>query len=100
MRAVDPLTGAQTSFIAGRSSAIDVLPVRSKGDTDHLVLQFSTNMLAGAPGSLLRFETPASPPAVVAGCLITPTSMTLDEKTGTLYVTELGTGRVVALHVE
>lgn len=100
VRAVDPLTGAQTTFIAGLSSAIDVLAVRSKGDTDYLVLQFSTNMLANAPGSLLRFETPEATPAVVAGCLITPTSMVLDEKTGTLYVTELATGRVVAIHVE
>ena len=67
---------------------------------NHLVLQFSTNMLAGAPGSLLRFETPTGTPAVVADCLITPTSMALDEKTGTLYVTELATGRVVSLQVE
>ena len=100
VRTVDPLTGAHSTFIAGLSSAIDVLAVSSKGDTDYLVLQFSSDMLAGAPGSLLRFETPTSTPAVVAGCLITPSSMTLDEKTGTLYVTELATGRVVSLHVE
>lgn len=100
VRAVDPETGAQSPFITGLSSAIDVLSLRSKGDTDYLVLQFSANMLAGAPGSLLRFETPTSAPTVVVGCLITPTSMTLDDKTGTLYVTELATNRVVAIPVE
>jgi hypothetical protein len=31
--------------------------------------------------------------------LVTPTSMSLDEKTGTLYVTEVATGRVVAIPV-
>ncbi len=99
VRAVDPETGAQTSFITGLSSAIDVLSFRSKGNTDYLVLQFSTDMLAGDPGSLLRFETPTSAPIEVAECLITPTSMTLDEKTDTLYITELGTGRVVSMHI-
>lgn len=99
VRAVDPETGAQAPFITGLSSAIDVLSFRRNGDTDYLVLQFSTDMLAGDPGSLLRFETPTSTPTVVADCLITPTSMTLDEKTDTLYITELGTGRVVSVPI-
>ena len=76
-----------------------MLSFRSNGDTDYLVLQFSTDMLAGDPGSLLRFETPTSTPTVVADCLITPTSMTLDEKTDTLYITELGTGRFVSVPI-
>ena len=99
VKQVDPLSGAHTDYISGLSSAIDVLAIENKGDTDHLVLQFSTNMLADAPGSLLRFETPASAPTVVAGCLITPTSMTLDAKNGTLYITELGPGRVVSVPI-
>lgn len=56
-------------------------------------------MLGGGPGSLLRFEMPSSTPVVLAGCLITPTSMTLDEKTDTLYITELATGRVVSVPI-
>jgi hypothetical protein len=96
---VDPSTGAHSVLIPGLSSAIDVLPITSKGDTDYLVLQFSTNMLGGGLGSLLRFETPDSTPTVLAGCLITPTSMTLDEKTDTLYITELATGRVVSVQI-
>ena len=96
---IDPSTGAHSVLISGLSSAIDVLPITSKGDTDYLVLQFSTNMLGGGLGSLLRFETPTSTPTVLAGCLITPTSMTLDEKTDTLYITELATGRVVSVPI-
>jgi hypothetical protein len=96
---VNPSTGAHSVLISGLSTAIDVLPITSKGDTDYLVLEFSTDMLGGGPGSLLRFETPTSTPTVLAGCLVTPTSMTLDEKTNTLYITELATGRVVSVPI-
>lgn len=96
---VDPSTGAHSVLISGLSTAIDVLPITSQGDTDYLVLQFSINILGGGLGSLLRFETPDSTPTVVAGCLITPTSMTLDEKTDTVYITELATGRVVSVPI-
>ena len=95
---IDPLTGSQISFIDGLSSAIDVLPIRTGADTDYLVLEFSADMLAGELGRLQRFETPDDPPTVIADCLIAPTSMTLDEKTGTLYVTSL-TGSVVAIPI-
>ena len=93
---VDPLTGAHAPLISGRTAAIDVLATESRGDTDYLVLQFASGPFLSGQGSLLRFESPADPPAVIADCLITPSSMTLDEKTGTVYITELGTGRVVA----
>jgi hypothetical protein len=106
VQAIDPDTGSQTPFITGLKTAIDVLPIRDGGDTDWLVLQHaSTGPFFGSPGLLLRFETPDSSPAVVAGgtvdstfCLTRPTSMTLDQKTGTLYVTELG-GRIVAIPI-
>ena len=106
---VNSLTGNPTPFIAGLKTAIDVLPIRKHHDTDYLVLQHaSAGPFFGSPGRLLRFETPAGPPAVIANCLNRPTSMTLDEKNGTLYVTELvsvppGTpvtqGRIVAIPV-
>jgi hypothetical protein len=103
---VDPVTGSHSSFIGGLKTAIDVLPIQDGDDTDWLVLQHaSVGPFFGSPGLLLRFETPDSPPTVVAGgtvdstfCLTRPTSMTLDEKTGTLYVTELG-GRIVAIPI-
>lgn len=91
---VDPSTGAITPFISGRKTAIDVLPIREGSDTDHLVLQHASPFgpFFPPPGLLLHFETPAAPPTTVANCLLRPTSMTLDEKTGTLYITELGAG--------
>lgn len=97
---IDPLTGSHIPFITGLKTAIDVLPIREDGDTDYLVLQHaSAGPFFGSPGLVLRFETPAGPPTVIANCLNRPTSMTLDRKTGTLYVTELVTGRIVAIPV-
>jgi hypothetical protein len=87
---VSLLTGNPTPLISGLKSAIDVLPLRSHRDIDHLVLQHaSIGPFFDSPGLLLRFETPAGPPEVVANCLTLPTSMALDSRNGTIYVTEL-----------
>ena len=97
--AVDPLTGAQTAFITGRKTAIDSLAIKDGDDTDYLVLQHaSAGFFFGGPGQVLRFETPTDAPVVLAACLTRPTSMTLDEKTSTIYVTEVG-GRLVAIPI-
>lgn len=94
---VDPVTGAQSSFISGRKNAIDVLSIKDGDDTDYLVLQHaSAGLFFASPGQVLRFETPTDAPTLVAGCLTRPTSMVLDENAGTLYVTEVG-GRLVAI---
>ncbi len=96
---IDPLTGEHMAYITGLKTAIDVLPLRSRHDTDYLVLQHaSAGPFFGSPGLLLHFEATGAPPTVIADCLTRPTSMTLDEETGTLYVTELG-GRIVAIPV-
>ena len=106
---VDPQTGSVTTFISGLKTAIDVLPLGAHHDRDYLVLQHaSAGPFFNSPGLLLRFETPAGPPAVSANCLNRPTSMTLDARNGTLYATELVSvppgqpvvaGRIVALPV-
>jgi len=99
---VDPLTGSQSAFISGLKTAIDVLPIRADdeqgGATKHLVLQHASGMFLAPPGLLLRFDTPAGPPTTVASCLNAPTAMTLDQKTGTLYLPELS-GRIVSITV-
>ncbi|HEU4478768.1 MAG TPA: ScyD/ScyE family protein, partial [Pyrinomonadaceae bacterium] len=92
---IDPLTGSHSPLITGLRTAIDVLPLEGH----YLVLQHTSGTtilppFITAPGVVLDFATPAGPPTVVTNCLTRPTSMTFDEKTGLLYVTELG-GRVV-----
>lgn len=96
---IDPATATQSALITGRKSAIDVLPLSNDDDLDYLVLQHaSAGPFFGSPGLVLHFETPADPPTVVTNCLVRPTTMTLNSKTGTLYVTEYG-GRVVAVNL-
>jgi hypothetical protein len=100
VRAVARRTGDVSPFIAGLSTAVDVLPIKTQGETDYLVLEFSADLLANQPGRLLRFESPGGPPEVIADCLIFPSAMTHDRQTGTLYITETITGRVVTVAVE
>jgi hypothetical protein len=99
---IDPRTGSHAPFIAGLKTAIGVLPVKQGGDTRYLVLQHASGApgppAAGGPGVLTRV-VPGEAPETLANCLARPTSMTLDETTGALYVTELMTGRVLAIDV-
>ena len=98
IRSVDPETGAQSPFITGLKTAIDVLPIRDGRDTHYLVLQHAspTGPFFPPPGLVLLFEAAGGPPIIIDNSLITPTSMALDEKTDTVYVTELA-GRIVAI---
>ena len=96
---IDPTTATQSALITGRKSAIDVLPLSDDVDLDYLVLQHaSAGPFFGSPGLVLHFESPADPPTVVTNCLVRPTTMTLNRKTNTLYVTEYG-GRLVAVNL-
>ena len=101
VEAVDPLTGDHAPLITGLKTAIGTLPLRNRDDTDYLVLQFSSG--AGpffpGPGLVLRFEEPSQPPTLIANCLSVPSAMARDEKTGTLYVAESESGRIVAIPV-
>ncbi len=94
---IDPTTGGDTPLITGRTDAIGILPMKTRSATSYLVLQYaSAGPFFQGPGLVLRFDDPASPPMVIANCLTHPTSMTLNERTGKLYVTEEA-GRVVAI---
>ena len=87
---VDP-AGNHSPLINGLKTAIAVLPIQSAQHNNYLVLQHaSAGPFFGSPGLLLRFASPAGPPTVIANCLTRPTAMALDEKTSTLYVTDLG----------
>ena len=96
---IDPATGSQSPFITRLKTAIDVLQIDGAADPDYLVLQNSSGpqpFFAG-PGVVLRFDTPASAPTLVADCFARPTAMLLDKKSATLYVTELLTGRLLSI---
>ena len=93
---IDRHTGETTTVIAGLQTALDVLPV-SRGRGVFYVLEYSSNFLAGAPGRLLLFEDPTRAPLVIATGLLRPTSLGQDARTGDIYVTEVGTGRIMRI---
>lgn len=96
VRKIDLVGGGTTTFISGLTTAIDVNAVKRGSNPDQFfVLEFSTNMLAGAPGRLLAFNTPAGPPVVITSPLVSPTSITRDRRTGDLFITQIFPGLVV-----
>jgi hypothetical protein len=90
---VDPQTGTSSPFINGLTSAIDVLPHNG----GFLTLEISTNLLAGQPGRLQYWSSPTGAATVISNCLIGPSSMVYDQKTETLFVTEIFTGRIIQI---
>lgn len=96
---VDPKTGSHKPLITGLKTAIDVLPLARGRHAEYLVLQHaSIGPFFSGPGLLLRFSSSDGEPALVTDCLSRPTAMVLDERTGTIYVTELA-GRISAVNV-
>lgn len=98
VRQIDLTNGAESQLIGGLTTAIDVLPVNSSGNSFY-TLEFSTNMLAGAPGRLQRFDSPGGPPTVISNTLISPTSMARHPSNGDLLVTEIFTGRIMRISI-
>ena len=101
VRRVSLKDASDEQFIGGLTSAMDILKA---GDDDEKLapgdgssfytLEFSTNMLMGAPGRLRYYATPDAAPVNLLSNLITPTSMTRDEETGNIYITNIGPGMV------
>lgn len=79
--------GESTIFFEGLTTATDLV---FDANGDLLVSQFSTNMLAGAPGRISRISGGTA--TTVAHLLVTPTSLTLSD--GRLLVSQEVTGLV------
>lgn len=98
VRTVDPANGNTQTLFEGLRMLTDVLPVGIRGGTDlYLTLEFSSDPLAQQPppGSLKLIGQPNQQPVVITDCLITPTSMARDTRTGDIFVTEIFTGRLM-----
>jgi hypothetical protein len=103
VRAISLKDGSHEVLISGLTTAIDTLHLGENGSDGSLrpgenssfyTLEFSTNMLAGAPGRLRYYDTPTAAPADILSSLITPTSMARDEATGDLFITNIGPGTI------
>ena len=96
VRGINVQSAAQSTFIPNLTSAIDVLPTDGTGANDsYFVLEFSANQLAQAPGRLKLFTSRTESPRILAANLITPTSIARDSSTGSIFVTETATGRII-----
>jgi len=80
--------GESTVFFEGLTTATDLV---FEANGDLLVSQFSTNMLAGAPGRISRISGGTA--STVVHLLVTPTSLTISEG-GRLLVSQEVTGLV------
>ncbi|HNP34222.1 MAG TPA: ScyD/ScyE family protein [Woeseiaceae bacterium] len=88
-------SGVDSVVIDGLTTAIDVLPVAKDLFSNTVyTLEISSNLLAGAPGRLQRFDGAGQPPTVISDTLISPTSIARDPATGDLLVTEIFPGRI------
>lgn len=98
VRRVDPNTGAHTPFITGLTSAIDVLPLPGGG---FLTLEHTRDLLLGAAagpsGRIQWFATPDATPVIVHDTFNAPTRLELDERTGSVFITEIFAGRIVKI---
>ena len=102
IRKVNKVNNSQSTFIGGLTSAIDVLAVQTaSGQDQFFTLEFTSNLLAPSlpPGKLKLYASPTAQPVTVADCLISPSSMSFDAQTRTMFVTETFTGRVVKVQV-
>lgn len=98
VRQYDLDSGVESQLIGGLTSAIDVLPFDATGFcSSFYTLEYSTNMLMGAPGRLQRFDTPGGQPTLVSNTLATPTSMARHPASGDLLVTEISPGRITRI---
>lgn len=78
---------------AGFTTAIDSYPFTRER---MMVLEFSTNLLQGAPGRLLMRE-PNGDLRVLAEGLITPSSMAVDPRSGEVFVVHIFPGTISKL---
>jgi len=94
VRQIDLDSGAESQFIGGLTTAIDVLPTANGFCHSFYTLELSTNLAGGAPGRLRRYDSPTGMPTLINNTLISPTSMALHTPSGDLLVTEIFPGRI------
>jgi hypothetical protein len=93
---VDPATGVTAPFITNLTSAIDVAVV-SQGVSRPVffTLEYSTNLLAGAPGRVTRYDTAQG--KIIADGLVGATNLAYDASSQTLYILSHGAGNILKM---
>lgn len=94
--AVDPSTGVQTTVVDKLTTAIDAVPVSGGAFPSYLVSEFSSNLVAGAPGRILLIDGTNARTTLAAG-LPSPASIAFDAHTGTIFVAQMFPGTITRI---
>ena len=93
---MNPVTGENQTYITNLNSAIDVecSPRPAPNNPSFFVLEYSVNQGATPlpAGRVLRYDSPT--PTVFLEGLNTPTSLAVDESTGTAYIVSRADGKI------
>ncbi len=90
-------TGAVTPVVKGLSFAIDALELRGDFHSGILILEYSTDLLTGAPGELL-FSDGRNTKLLATG-LVTPSSMAFDPKSNLVFVANRSGGQILQISI-
>ena len=96
---VDPATGSSAPFISWVNSTIDIAtrPRAAGSRPQFWLLEYSANMLAGAPGRVLQFDS-AEGKVLVDG-LKGPSSLVIDSTAGKLYIASRTEGKIYSVSI-
>jgi hypothetical protein len=98
VRSVDINSGVNTRVVSGLTSAIDVHPLGNSANDAMLVLEFSADMLSGAPGRL-QIIAPGGAPLTLADNLPTPTGMAVDQRSAEVFIAHIFPGIITRHHL-
>jgi hypothetical protein len=96
---LDPRTGEMQPFLNGLTMPIDVATQQTSGPRPRIfTLEFSTAFLntPPGPGRLMMYDTPEG--KAIKSDLVTPSGLAITDQ-GEIYITELGTGRLLRVRV-
>lgn len=94
--AVDPATGVQTTVVDKLTTAIDAVPVSGAAFPEYLVSEFSSNLVANAPGRILLVDGSNGRTTLASG-LTSPASIAFDAHTGAIFVAQMFPGTVTRI---
>ena len=99
VRVVRPDTDENEVLFRGHRMLLDVL-YSDRGSDGFYVLEFSADPNAMLPGRLIFYDSKNAAPVVVTSNLVGPTNMALSPFSDELMISEIVTGRIVAVSLD
>ena len=96
VKLVRPESGDSEVILRGHHMLVDVL-FSDRSPDGFFVLEFSQNVATGQPGRLFFHDSLRTEPVVLTSDLMGPTNLALSPDTDEILISEIRTGRVVAV---